>query len=63
MRAAGITMHGELDQVRILEIPEPRCAPGEVVVTVKAAVLNHLDIWMRKGRAGVVLAVGDVLAV
>jgi hypothetical protein len=22
------------------------------VVTVKAAALNHLDIWMRKGRAG-----------
>lgn len=61
MKAAGITTHGELDQVRIMEIPEPGAVPGEVVVNIKAAALNHLDIWMRKGRAGVSLPMPHVL--
>lgn len=61
MKAAGITAHGELEQVRIMEIPDPPCAHGEVVVNVKAAALNHLDIWMRKGRAGVSLPMPHVL--
>jgi len=61
MKAAGITMHGELDQLRIMEIPEPGARPGEVVVNVKAAALNHLDIWMRKGRAGVALPMPHIL--
>lgn len=61
MKAAGIHSHGELDQVTLLDLPEPQPVPGEVVVNVKAAALNHLDIWMRKGRAGVSLPMPHVL--
>lgn len=61
MKAAGIQSHGELDQVTLFDLPEPQPIPGEVVVNVKAAALNHLDIWMRKGRAGVSLPMPHVL--
>lgn len=31
------------------EAPEPRPAPGEVLVRVRACALNHLDVWIRSG--------------
>jgi NADPH:quinone reductase-like Zn-dependent oxidoreductase len=61
VKAIGITEHGTLEQLRLLDLPDPACAPGEVVVAVKAAALNHLDIWMRKGRSGVSLPLPHVL--
>lgn len=61
MKAAGIENHGGAEQVRILDLPEPDCSGRDVVVAVKAAALNHLDIWMRKGRAGVALPMPHVL--
>lgn len=38
--------------VRIEEMPDPKFAEDEVVIEVRAAGLNHLDIWVRKGRGG-----------
>ena len=34
------------------DIAEPKTAPGEVLINVKAAALNHLDIWVRSGSTG-----------
>ncbi len=61
MKAIGIHAHGELSQLTLLDLPEPAPGPGEVLLRVKAAALNHLDIWMRKGRAGVNLPLPHVL--
>lgn len=61
MKAAVINAHGDLKQLVVQDLPEPDCAPGEVVLAVKAAALNHLDIWMRKGRAGVSLPMPHIL--
>ena len=36
----------------IEEMPEPKFADDEVVLEVRSAGLNHLDIWVRKGRGG-----------
>jgi len=44
MRAASIREHGGLDALRIEEIPEPTFADDEVVLEVRSAGLNHLDI-------------------
>lgn len=53
MKAAVIRQHGSLDQIQIEKRPDPEPGPGEAVVDVRAAALNHLDIWVRKGsRAG-----------
>lgn len=61
MKAIAINAHGDLNQLELLELPDPACEPDEVVVQVKAAALNHLDIWMRKGRSGVSLPLPHVL--
>lgn len=52
MRAAAIQRHGGLDEIQMMELPRPEARPGEVVIQVKSIGLNHLDIWMRKGRPG-----------
>src|SRR5687768_4210293 len=73
MKAAIFHEHGDASVLRIEDVPPPVAATGEVVVRVKAAALNHLDIWTRKGLpmeitmphiggsdvAGVVEALGD----
>ena len=52
MRAALIREHGGPDRVKVEQVPEPKCAEDEVVLEVRSAGLNHLDIWVRKGRGG-----------
>ncbi len=49
MKAALFHEHGGADVLRIEEVPDPRPQQGEVVVQVRAAALNHLDIWVRRG--------------
>ena len=61
MKAIVITEHGELDKVKLADIANPKPAAGEVLIQVKSAALNHLDIWVRKGRRGVTLSMPHVL--
>ena len=61
MKAAVIREHGGLECVTISEIPEPKAGDGEVVLEVRSAALNHLDIWIRKGRPGLQLKMPHVL--
>ncbi|HPC95357.1 MAG TPA: zinc-binding dehydrogenase [Sedimentisphaerales bacterium] len=56
MKAAVIHENGELDVVHVEDVPEPSPGPGEVVLKVTCAGLNHLDIWVRKGRPGTSLS-------
>ena len=51
MKAAVIREHGDVGVLRVEEIDPPRPGPGEVVLKVLCAGLNHLDIWVRKGRS------------
>jgi NADPH:quinone reductase-like Zn-dependent oxidoreductase len=37
------------------EAPEPVAAAGTVIVSVRAAALNHLDLWVRRGLPGLKL--------
>jgi len=61
MKAAVIHEHGELDRVKVEEIAEPKLGKGEVILNVKSAGLNHLDIWVRKGRPGLKVAMPHIL--
>lgn len=61
MKAAAIHSHGGPENLSIVELPEPQAGPGEVVLEVRAAALNHLDIWVRKGRPGMQLPMPHVL--
>ena len=52
MKAIRIHAHGGLDQLRIDELETPRPGPRQILVEMKAAALNHLDIFVRKGLPG-----------
>src|SRR5690606_15034416 len=53
MKAVYIEANGGPEVLRVGELPEPGApGPGEVRLRVKAAALNHLDIWVRMGRPG-----------
>jgi NADPH:quinone reductase-like Zn-dependent oxidoreductase len=70
MKAVQISGKDALD---LVEVPDPVPGPGEVVVDLRAAALNHRDVWIRAGQyaglkypcipgsdgAGTVAAVGD----
>jgi NADPH:quinone reductase-like Zn-dependent oxidoreductase len=47
MRALTIESIG---RVSLRDVPDPVPAPGEAVVAVKAAALNHRDVWIKLGQ-------------
>jgi NADPH:quinone reductase-like Zn-dependent oxidoreductase len=56
MKAAFFETHGgpEVIQIGQQPIPEPRA--GEVLVRLRAAALNHMDLWVRNGWPGIKLS-------
>lgn len=56
MRAIRFDQHGNSPSVlKLVELPDPKPGVNEVLVDLKAAGLNHLDIWVRNGLPGVQL--------
>ncbi len=53
MKAVRIHEDGGPDVLRYEEVDDPAPGPGEVLVALRAAGLNHLDIWVRKGLPSV----------
>ncbi|MEX8518430.1 MAG: zinc-binding dehydrogenase [Leptothrix sp. (in: b-proteobacteria)] len=53
MQAAFITGHGGNEVVSIGSRPKPQRRPGEVLVRIKAATLNRVDLYMRDSGAGI----------
>lgn len=52
MKAIFFEKHGEIDTLKYADLPQPEPKPGEALIRVRAAALNHLDIWVRKGWPG-----------
>jgi zinc-binding alcohol dehydrogenase/oxidoreductase len=72
VRAVRIHEDGGPEVLRLEEADDPVAGPGEVLIRVKAAALNHIDLWVRQGLpsvpkprilgadgAGVVAGLGD----
>jgi NADPH:quinone reductase-like Zn-dependent oxidoreductase len=72
VKAIRIHEDGGPEVLRYEEVPDAVAGPGEVLVGLRAAGLNHLDVWVRKGLpsvpkprilgadgAGTVAALGD----
>lgn len=55
MRAALFRKHGGPEVLEVAQVPDPVPGQGEVLVRVKAAALNHLDLWVRDGWEGLQL--------
>ena len=53
MKAVRIHEDGAPDVLVYEDAPDPQPKPGEVLVELHASALNHLDIWIRKGRPSV----------
>lgn len=63
MRALTIDAHGGLDQLRFRDDLPPPTLPsaGGVRVRLRAAALNHLDLWVVRGIPGVEVRPGWIL--
>lgn len=58
MKAIVLRETGGPEKLMLEEVPDPKPGPGEVVVRLKAAALNHRDVWIRSGRyAGIKLPI------
>lgn len=53
MKAIRIHEDGGPDVLRYEEVPDPVAAEGEVLIQLRTASLNHLDVWIRKGMPSV----------
>jgi NADPH:quinone reductase-like Zn-dependent oxidoreductase len=53
VKAIRIHEDGGPDVLRYEDAPDPEPGPGEVLVELRAASLNRLDVWVRKGLPSV----------
>jgi zinc-binding alcohol dehydrogenase/oxidoreductase len=53
LKAIRIHEDGGPEVLRYEDAPDPEPGPGEVLVRLRAASLNHLDLWIRKGLPSV----------
>src|ERR1700687_1822819 len=60
MKAAFFESHGGNEVLRVGERPEPQPGPGEVLVRIRAAALNHLDLFVRDGLPNVPIALPHI---
>lgn len=52
MKAARYHKTGGPEVIQFEDVPDPKAAPGEAVVRVRAAAINRLDIFLRSGASG-----------
>jgi NADPH:quinone reductase-like Zn-dependent oxidoreductase len=58
MRAVVLRALGDPDHLKIEQRPDLHPGPGEAVVGLRAAALNHRDVWIRRGQyAGIKLPI------
>lgn len=56
MKAVLFHNHGGPEVLEYANFPTPEPGPGQVLVRLKAAALNRLDLWVRAGWPGIKLA-------
>ena len=61
MQAIYFERHGGPEVFQFGEFKDPVAGPGDVIVSVKACALNHLDIWVRQGLPGVQIPMPHIL--
>jgi zinc-binding alcohol dehydrogenase/oxidoreductase len=53
MKAVRIHEDGGPEVLQYEDVPDPKPGAGEVLIALRAASLNHLDIWVRRGLPSV----------
>jgi len=49
VKASILKAPGPAENLKLEDVPDPLPGPGEAVVRLKAAALNHRDVWIRSG--------------
>ncbi len=52
MKAIFFHEHGGVEVLQYDNLPTPEPGPGEVLIQLKAAALNRMDLWVRNGWPG-----------
>jgi alcohol dehydrogenase len=52
MKAAVVDKVGSFDNLKVVELPEPKAGPGQILVRLRAASLNYRDILAVQGGYG-----------
>ncbi|HJZ62712.1 MAG TPA: zinc-binding dehydrogenase [Candidatus Acidoferrum sp.] len=55
MKAIVFEKHGGPEVLKYTDVPEPVIGALDVLVSVRACALNHLDLWVRGGLPGVAI--------
>ena len=63
MRAAFLIGHGGNEVVAVGERPAPRRSPGEILIRMKAATVNRVDLYMRDSGAGITHTLPQIMGV
>jgi NADPH:quinone reductase-like Zn-dependent oxidoreductase len=63
MKAAYLIGHGGNDVVAVGERPMPHRSPGEILVRLKAATVNRVDLYMRDSGAGITHTLPQIMGV
>ena len=61
MQSVAIRQHGTLEDVGVVDVEAPEMVAGGVRIELRAAALNHLDLFVIAGIPGVELAMPHVL--
>lgn len=62
MRAFVLTGHGDFSRLTLADVPEPELnGPLDVRIRLRAAALNHLDLWTVRGLPGLSLRFPHIL--
>lgn len=61
MKAISFRRYGGPEVLELVQVPVPAPSARQVRVKVKAVALNHLDVWVRKGEAGIKLELPHTL--
>jgi NADPH:quinone reductase-like Zn-dependent oxidoreductase len=61
VKAVTIPQHGGVAQVQVVDLPTPEPRSGEVLLRVRAAALNRLDLYTMAGIPGLTLAMPHIL--
>ena len=63
MKAAFLTGHGGNEVVAVGERPRPQRRPGEILLRMKAATVNRVDLYMRNSGAGITHRLPQIMGV
>ena len=51
MKAAVFYECGGTDKIQVVDLSKPVTKPGQILIQIRAAALNHHDLWMLRGPA------------